>query len=122
MCAKQLGKTLNSRELNALIHPLRYLDNRRNFAFLAADYLTLAAVMGVAVAFFEMRGQWGLAWAWNVPVYSVALLLIGAVQHRFAGLGHEGATGSCSRTAFGTNSYPTGFACSRSFPPRPSTV
>ncbi|HET6883015.1 MAG TPA: fatty acid desaturase [Pirellulales bacterium] len=91
MRAKQLGKTLNSRELNALIHPLRYLDNRRNFAYLAADYLTLAAVMGIAITFFEMRGQWGLDWAWNVPVYVVALLLIGAVQHRFAGLGHEGA-------------------------------
>ena len=32
-----------------------------------------------------------MAWAWNIPVVAVALLLIGAVQHRFAGLGHEGA-------------------------------
>jgi fatty acid desaturase len=91
MRAKRLGKTLNGRELNALIHPLRYLDNHTNLAFLAFDYLTLAVVLVATITFCELRGQWGLAWAWNIPVVMVAILLIGAVQHRFAGLGHEGA-------------------------------
>jgi len=62
MRAKQLGKTLNSRELNALIHPLRYLDNFTNLIYLAADYLTLTAVMAATITFCEMRGQWGLAY------------------------------------------------------------
>lgn len=91
MRAKRLGKTLNSREINALIHPLRYLDNYTNLGYLAADYLTLAAVLVGAITFCEMRGQWGLPWLCNVPVVAAAILLVGAVQHRFAGLGHEGA-------------------------------
>jgi fatty acid desaturase len=91
MRAKRLGKTLNSRELNALIHPLRYLDNYTNLLCLAFDYLTLAVVLATTITFCHMRGQWGLSWAWDVPVAAVAILLVGAVQHRFAGLGHEGA-------------------------------
>lgn len=91
MRAKRLGKTLNSRELNALIHPLRYLDNYRNLAYLAADYLTLGLVVTATITFCEMRAQWGLPWLCTVPVVAVAVLLVGAVQHRFAGLGHEGA-------------------------------
>lgn len=91
MRAKQLGKTLNGRELNALIHPLRYLNNRTNLVCLVADYLTLAAVLVLTIGFCEMRGAWGLHWICDVPVVAVGILLVGAVQHRFAGLGHEGA-------------------------------
>lgn len=91
MRAKQLGKTLNSRELNALILPLRYLDNYTNLFYLLADYLTLIAVLGGAAGFCHMRSGWGLSWAWNIPVVGLAVLLVGAVQHRFAGLAHEGA-------------------------------
>lgn len=91
MRAKQLGKTLNSRELNALIHPLRYLNNYVNAFYLAADYLTLIAVVAGTITFCEMRGSWGLSWVWDIPVVALAILLVGAVQHRFAGLGHEGA-------------------------------
>jgi fatty acid desaturase len=91
MRAKQLGKTLNSRELNALIHPLRYRDNYRNLLYLAIDYLTLVATLVPAIAFVHMRGTWGLSWAWDIPVVVLAAMLVGVVQHRFAGLGHEGA-------------------------------
>ena len=30
-----------------------------------------------------------LAWCWNIPVFAVAIVLVGAIQHRLAGLGHE---------------------------------
>ncbi|HVX61234.1 MAG TPA: fatty acid desaturase [Pirellulales bacterium] len=91
MRAKQLGKTLNSRELNALILPLRYLDNYTNLFYLLADYLTLAVVLVGTATFCHMRGSWGLHWAWDIPVLGLCWLLVGAVQHRFAGLAHEGA-------------------------------
>ncbi|HVA48429.1 MAG TPA: fatty acid desaturase [Pirellulales bacterium] len=91
MRAKQLGKTLNSRELNALIHPLRYLNNYINVAYLAFDYLTLVTVLVGTIGFCELRGGWGLSWLWDIPVVTLGILLVGAVQHRFAGLGHEGA-------------------------------
>ena len=32
---------------------------------------------------------WGLARGWDVPVVSLAVVLVGALQHRLAGLGHE---------------------------------
>ncbi len=45
MSATVQGKTLNSRELNSLIHPLRYLDNRTNLIYLGLDYLTLIGTL-----------------------------------------------------------------------------
>ena len=88
--AKQLGKTLNSRELNALIHPLRYRDNHTNLLYIAGEYLTLAAILVPSIAFVHLPG-WGLPWVADIPVYLLAVLLVGVVQHRFAGLGHEGS-------------------------------
>ena len=91
MRAKKLGETLNRRGLARLIHPLRYLDNHTNLFYLAADYATLAAVIVPTAAFCHLRGEWGLSRWWCVPVLAVAVVLIGAIQHRFAGLAHEGA-------------------------------
>lgn len=91
MRAKQLGKTLNDRRLNALVHPLRFIDNHSNIKYLAVDYLTLAAIVIPAIAFCQLRGEWGLAWAWNIPVVTLAVFLVGGVQHRLAGMAHEGS-------------------------------
>lgn len=91
MRAKQLGKTLNDRRLVSLIRPLRRIDNYSNLPFLALDYLTLAAIVIPTVAFCLCRADWGLAWFWNVPVVTLAVFLVGGVQHRLAGLAHEGS-------------------------------
>jgi fatty acid desaturase len=76
-------------ELQRQIMRLRSVDNRTNLLCLAGEYLSLALVIGGAVLFAEMRRGWGLSWSWNIPVFLVAITLIGAVQHRLAGLGHE---------------------------------
>jgi fatty acid desaturase len=76
-------------ELNVVMRELRQVDGRRNLRLLALDYLTLLAVWGGAIAFGEHRAGWGLAWAWNVPICALAVVLIGGVQHRLAALGHE---------------------------------
>jgi len=68
---------------------LRQVDNHTNLCYLALEYLCLVAVIGGAVAFAEYRTGWGLSWWWNVPVFTVAVILIGGLQHRLAGLGHE---------------------------------
>lgn len=91
MRAKQLGKTLNSRELNSLIHPLRELDNHTNLLYLGADYLTLFAVLAPTIWFCERHADLGFSWVWTLPVVALAVLIVGAVQHRFAGMAHEGA-------------------------------
>ncbi|HWA99535.1 MAG TPA: fatty acid desaturase [Pirellulales bacterium] len=110
MRAKQLGKTLNSRDLNALVHPLRYRDNYTNLLYLAADYATLAAILVPAIAFCHYRADWGIAWWWTVPVVAVTVMLVGVVQHRFAGLAHEGAHYMLLKSRF-WNEFVSDFFC-----------
>lgn len=88
-----MAATLNpsTRDLNSAINRFRTTDNHTNLVYLAREYLTLALVAGTAIAFAEQRTTWGLAWGWNVPVFAIAIILIGGIQHRLAGLGHEAA-------------------------------
>jgi fatty acid desaturase len=79
----------SSPELRSEIARLRKPDNFTNLGYLAFEYACLAAVIGGTVVFGEFRGSWGLAWAWNVPVFFVAIVLVGGLMHRLAGLGHE---------------------------------
>lgn len=75
--------------LDARIRDLRAVDNVTNLGYLLVEYLGIAATIAGAVVFGEYRSSWGLAWAWNVPVFALAIALIGGFQHRLAGLGHE---------------------------------
>ena len=75
--------------LKAEIARMRQVDNRTNLGWLAMEYATLAVVIGLSIGFAEFRASWGLAWGWNVPVFAIAIALVGGVQHRLAGLGHE---------------------------------
>jgi fatty acid desaturase len=81
--------TFNSPELLNFMKRLRETDNFTNLGYLAIDYLVLASVVAGAIGFAEWRAVWGLAWAWNIPVFALAVVLIGGIQHRLAGLGHE---------------------------------
>jgi fatty acid desaturase len=83
--------TFDDRVLQAKISRLRQVDNHTNLIYLAIEYVSLLAVIAGAVVFAEYRGMWGLAWGWNVPVFTIAIILIGGLQHRLAGLGHESA-------------------------------
>lgn len=91
MQAKEWGRSLNSKQINHLLRPLRLLDNRTNLVYLALDYLTLALAVGACLAFYHRRANWGLSWWLNVPVTALGIVIIGAAQHRLAGLGHEAA-------------------------------
>jgi fatty acid desaturase len=81
--------TFEDPALHREIMRLRQVDNHTNLLFLAIEYLSLATVLGGAVVFAENRETWGLVWSWNVPVFAIAIMLIGGIQHRLAGLGHE---------------------------------
>ena len=83
------GPTFEPRELSGEIARLREIDNFTNLGYLAFEYACLSVVIAGAVVFGESRSRWGLAWAWNLPVFALAVLLVGALQHRLAGLGHE---------------------------------
>ncbi len=76
-------------ELQREIMRLRQVDHWTNLGYLAFEYGCLALVIGLTVGFAEYRLGWGLSWWWNVPVFAVAIVLVGGLQHRLAGLGHE---------------------------------
>jgi fatty acid desaturase len=81
--------TIQSAALHREIMRLREVDNHTNLLYLFAEYSSLALVIGGAVIFAEYRQSWGLSWHSNAPVFAIAIILIGAIQHRLAGLGHE---------------------------------
>jgi fatty acid desaturase len=68
---------------------LRQVDNHTNLVCLTLEYLSLVVIVTGAVLFAEWREAGGLSWWWNLPVFVTAITLIGALQHRLAGLGHE---------------------------------
>ncbi len=75
--------------LQKRLRELRRPDDYTNLLYLAREYACLILAIGGAVVFAESRRGWGLSWWWNVPVFSLAIVFIGALQHRLAGLGHE---------------------------------
>src|SRR5437588_5408498 len=83
------SKTLNDAELKEHLQRLRQADNLTNWYYLVRSYLILGLVIGGAVYFYEHRTEWGLAWAWNLPVTFVAVVLVGAAQHQLTVLAHE---------------------------------
>lgn len=80
---------LNSPELQRQVNALRTIDNWRNWLYLAREYAVLTLTLGLTVAFYQFRAEWGLGWAWNIPVTLLAITIVGAMQHRLSTLAHE---------------------------------
>ena len=83
------GPGSGSPGLQSEIARLRRADNVTNLGYLAFEHGCIAAVVGGTAWFGENRASWGLPWAWDVPVFAVAVVLMGGLMHRLAGLGHE---------------------------------
>lgn len=83
--------SLNDPEFLRQVNDLRRTDNVTNWFYLAREYLFLAAVVGGTIAFYHWLDAAGLSWLWAVPVTLVAIVLVGAGQHRLATLTHEAA-------------------------------
>ena len=81
--------SFNSPAIRSALARLRRADNRTNLRYLLGEYACIALVAGLAIGFAECRGGWGISWWANVPVFAVAIVLMGGLQHRLAGLGHE---------------------------------
>jgi fatty acid desaturase len=84
-------KTLQDPELKEHLQRLRLTDNVTNWFYLVRTYLFLVVVIGAAVWFdlYRQAQDWSLLW--SVPVFALAILLVGAGQHQLSGLSHEGA-------------------------------
>jgi fatty acid desaturase len=81
--------SLSSTEFQRRVNRLRTLDNTTNWLYLIREYFFLGSVAALTIVFYQYRADWGLAWAWNVPVTLLAMVLMGAGQHRLTTLGHE---------------------------------
>jgi fatty acid desaturase len=80
---------LQEPELKARLQRFRQPDNVTNWYYLVRSYLFLAAVIGGSVVFFTHSAEWGLHWAWDIPVAIIAVALVGAGQHQLTVLAHE---------------------------------
>src|SRR5271169_5246751 len=83
------ARELNTPEMQRRVNALRTIDNVTNWYWLAREYLFLALIVGLTIFFYQSREEWEIGWAWNVPVTLLAIVLIGAGQHRIVNLGHE---------------------------------
>ena len=87
--SSSVDPAFNSPTIRAALARLRRSDNATNLRFLVLEYSTIAVVVGLTVGLVESRAALGLSWWANVPIFAVAIVLMGALQHRLAGLGHE---------------------------------
>ena len=82
-------RTLKDRELKQKLQELRQTDNLTNWLYLGRAYLVMVLAIGGAVAFHQWQLAAGLSVWWNVPVFVLAILAVGASQHQLAGATHE---------------------------------
>ncbi len=83
--------SLNDPDIQRQIADLRRSDNVRGWWYIAREYLFLAVVFGLTVAFYSWLEAAEFSWAWAIPVTIVAITLIGGGQQRLATLTHEAA-------------------------------
>ncbi|HEY7154297.1 MAG TPA: fatty acid desaturase [Gemmataceae bacterium] len=76
-------------ELLRRVNGLRRTDNFRNWFYLLREYLFLGLVAGLTIAFYYWLFVHKLSWLYAAPVSVLAVLLIGAGQHRLTTLAHE---------------------------------
>jgi fatty acid desaturase len=82
-------KSLNDPHLKERLQELRRTDNLVNWYYFLRTYLFFVVVIGGAVWFDLWRQQAGFSWLWDVPVFAVAIVLVGAGQHQLSALAHE---------------------------------
>ncbi len=84
-------KSLKDAELKEQLQQLRQTDNVTNWYYLLRTYFYLFVVIGAAVWFDLYRQEQGWSVLWSVPIFLVAIILVGAGQHQLSGLAHEGS-------------------------------
>jgi fatty acid desaturase len=82
-------KSLKDPDLKEKLQHLRLTDNLTNWYYLTRTYLYFLVVIGGAVWFHLFREAAGWSVGWDVPVFFLALVLVGAGQHQLTGLAHE---------------------------------
>ena len=86
---KARSSALNDPEFLGHVNQLRQTDNGTNWFYLAREYLFLAFVIGSTIYLYQQFWDGIDSLLWALPVTFLAILCVGAGQHRLASLGHE---------------------------------
>jgi fatty acid desaturase len=65
-------------------------DNHTNFAYIGFVYLVIAAAVAGAIWTYRLVAGGSLSWWWSAGVTLFAVVVVGASQHQFGGVIHEG--------------------------------
>jgi fatty acid desaturase len=84
-------RDLQDPEFLRQVNALRRIDNLTNWLYLGREYATLAAVIGATIASYYRLRAYDLSLLWAVPITAMAILCVGAIQHRLGTLTHEAA-------------------------------
>src|SRR5688572_25661120 len=82
-------KALSDPKFKKKLQELRQTDNYRNWYYLLRTYALIAATIGGAIWFYQFTRAGQFSLLWNVPIFAVAILIVGALQHHLANLAHE---------------------------------
>ena len=85
------SSSTNRARLGKLLRQYRQPNNTQNIRFVAVDLLTAAALIVSCIWLIENRLVFSIPLFFLIPFVGLAVVLIGACQHRLAGLGHEGS-------------------------------
>lgn len=77
--------------MGRLLKQYRQPNNTSNLWHVSRDVGSLVLLIGATIWLCESREAAGLSLLVVAPVVAIAVVLIGALQHRMAGLGHEGS-------------------------------
>lgn len=79
------------KRLRRLLRQYRQPNNTQNLWHVGADLVTLVVVMGCGILLWTTYRDGRLPAVICFPLVAVTIVLIGAIQHRLAALGHEGS-------------------------------
>jgi fatty acid desaturase len=81
--------SLSDPEFKRQLQSLRQADNFHNWFYLLRTYTLIAVVIGGSVwCYYAFRAS-GTSRLWFAPIFCVAVVLVGALQHHLANLAHE---------------------------------
>ncbi|AGK58734.1 fatty acid desaturase [Hyphomicrobium denitrificans 1NES1] len=72
------------------IRELKKRDNYTNFYHIGFVYFVIALAIGFTIWSYHLVDVEGLGWWWDIPTTIAAITVIGASQHQFGGVIHEG--------------------------------
>lgn len=94
-----------------LLQELRQTDNWRNWLYVVRTYVLLALVVGGTIWFYHQTRSSSLWLVWNIPVFALAIVAVGALQHQMATLAHEAVHHTLFRNRY-VNDFVSEWLCS----------